>query len=129
MKKIVCIAALLTLTSCAGAKYAMDNYSGVEMVGWTSPTTKTSFLVYDKPAENRMMISLGVGESAMQGLGKGLTLGAADTRTPEGAFQAAALEWLALQGRTCTATKAFVIIEPQYEVQYTCQVVATPAPS
>jgi hypothetical protein len=121
ISQILALATLLpALAGCAGASYAMKNYSGIDPVSWTSPTTKTTFRVFDKPTENRMMITLGFGGAAAQGIGQGLTLGAADTRTPAIVYQDAAIEWLKSQGRSCTATSAFVVIEPQYEIRYTC---------
>ena len=123
MKLKVLIAAVslpLILIGCAGMDYAMKNYSGVKVESWVSPTTKKTFRIFDKPTENRMMITLGFGDASAQGIGQGLTLGVADTRTPGGVYQDAAIEWLALRGRACTATSTFLVIEPQYEVRYTC---------
>lgn len=108
------------LIGCAGMDYAMKNYSGVKVETWISPTTKKTFRIFDKPTENRMMITLGFGDASAQGIGQGLTLGIADTRTPEGVYQDAAIEWLALRGRACTATSTFLVVEPQYEVRYAC---------
>lgn len=120
MKIFVLAAAALALASCGGVNYAVNNYSGVKAEIWTSPSIGTGFRIYDKPSENRLMIALDLGGAALQGFGKGITLGAADTRTPEIIYQDAAIEWLAAKGRSCIATNTFLVLEPQYEVRYEC---------
>lgn len=122
----IAISVLLATAGCAGANYAMQNYSGIEPVTWRSTTVNSTFRIFDKPKENRLMITLGFGEATMQGVGSGLTLGAADTHTPSILYQDAAIEWLKTTGRTCTATNTFLVIEPQYEVRYSC---AAPTPA
>lgn len=121
--KIKAIAPLIAATflfGCAGADYALKNYSSVKPVSWKSPTSQKNYRFFDKPAENRLMVTLGFGDAAAQGFGQGITLGAADTRTPEIVYQDAAIEWLQSNGRTCVATNTFLVIEPQYEVRYSC---------
>lgn len=113
---LVCV----TLSGCAGASYAIDNYGKVKPELWTSPSTNKAYRVYDKPAENRMMITLSIGGAAAQGAGQGITFGLADTRTPQVVYQDAAIEWLYTKGRTCVATTTSLILEPQYEVRYNC---------
>ncbi|MDP9837617.1 hypothetical protein J2T09_002369 [Neorhizobium huautlense] len=122
MKKIAITASVvaLALSGCAGVNYAIQHYSGIKPVIWTSPTTGKSYRIYDKRAENRLMIALGLGESALQGIGAGATLGIADTRTPSVVYQDAALEWLATTGKKCEAKNISLVLEPQYEVRYVC---------
>lgn len=120
VKRGIVVSMLLATAGCAGANYAMQNYSGIDPITWRSATVGSTFRIFDKPKENRLMITLGIGEAAMQGVGSGLTLGAADTRTPSILYQDAALEWLKTTGRTCTATNTFLVLEPQYEVRYNC---------
>lgn len=114
------LSVLALLAGCAGMDYAMKNYASVKPVSWASPTTKNNYRIFDKPSEKRLMITLGYGGAMAQGFGSGLTLGAADTRTPEIVYQDAAIEWLKSTGRTCRATNTFLVIEPQYEVRYEC---------
>jgi hypothetical protein len=119
--KTIIFTAILALSSCAGMGYAIQHYASVKPEIWQSPTTGTSFRVYDKPQENRMMITLSIGAAAAQGAGRGITLGLADTRTPSIVYQDAAIEWLSTKGRVCSATATSLIVEPQYEVRYNCQ--------
>ncbi len=121
-------ALVLLLTGCAGAQYAMQNYSGIDPISWASPTTHKAYRIFDKPAESRLMITLSLGGAAVQGAGAGFTWGLADTRTPEVVYQDAAIEWLATTGRKCTATNASLILEPQYEIRYACEPASKAAP-
>ena len=121
-KKIGLVALLVAgPAGCAGMDYAMKNYSGVKVVTWVDPSTNAQWRIFDKPAENRMMITLGIGGAALQGAGQGITLGAADTRTPMILYQDGAIAWLASSGRHCSAAQTFLVIEPQYEVRYICR--------
>ncbi|MBZ9699533.1 MULTISPECIES: hypothetical protein [unclassified Mesorhizobium] len=101
----------------------MDNYTNVKVVSFTSPSQKTGYRIFDKPAENRLMITSSIGNAMGQGALKGLTL--MDTTPPEILFEQAAVEYLASTGRTCVSKKAFLIVQPQFEVQYDCS--AAPA--
>jgi hypothetical protein len=114
------VALALLLTGCAGAQYAMQNYSGIDPISWASPTTRKSYRIFDKPAEKRLMITLSIGGAAAQGAGSGFTWGLVDTRTPEAVYQDAAIEWLATTGRKCKAEHTSLVLEPQYEVRYVC---------
>ncbi|MFC3326177.1 hypothetical protein [Mesorhizobium cantuariense] len=112
------------LSGCAGMKYAMDNYTGIKPLSYTSPTQKTSYLVYDKPAESRLMITSSIANAMGQGALTGLTM--MNTTPPEILFEQAAVEYLASTGRTCVSKKAFLIVQPQFEVQYDCSPPAPP---
>lgn len=118
---LVTAGALSLLTGCAGASYAVQNYKGISPNSFQDPSTGRTFRVFDKPTENRMMITASFADAAKQGALKGITLGGADSRTPEIVYQNAAINYLKSVGRTCSATNTFVVMEPQYEVQYSCQ--------
>ncbi|TPL39245.1 hypothetical protein [Mesorhizobium sp. B2-4-8] len=128
--KLLLIFAAVGLSGCAGMQYAMDNYTNVKVVSFTSPSQKTGYRIFDKPAENRLMITSSIGNAMGQGALKGLTL--MDTTPPEILFEQAAVEYPASTGRTCVSKKAFLIVQPQFEVQYDCSVgapvAATSAP-
>lgn len=114
MKPILAIVALTALSGCSGVSYVMDNYGSIPRVEWRNSEGIT-FRVFDKPAENRLMITPSIGASAVQGL----TWGA--SREPGLVYEAAANEWLAAQGRSnCRAVRTVNILDPQHEVFYTC---------
>ena len=119
MRRVLLIAALL-LSGCAGAKYAMDNYSKVKPLAFTSQTGK-GFRVYDKPSESRMMITPTIGSAMGGGAVNGATFGAVNPAASEVIYRDAAEEYLASTGRTCRALDISLILDPQYEVRYQCQ--------
>lgn len=122
-KNAIALIALLALVGCAGAKYAMDNYAKVKPVPFTASTGK-GFRVYDKPAENRLMITPTIGASMGGGAVKGATFGAVNPSASEVVFRDASEEFLASTGRTCRALDIALVIDPQYEVRYECEATA-----
>lgn len=111
---LLALTAALTLTACQGMGYAIQNYGSTPRLVWKDSTGK-EFGIYDKPAENRMMVTASIGRAAADGA----TFGA--TRDPGQTYRDAAVEYLAQQDRRCTAISTTVIVEPQYEVTYSCQ--------
>lgn len=110
--KIIAIVSLLSLTACSGMSYALDNYSGVDV-------QKTSYMgqefrVFDKPEEQRLMITPSVGRAITQGA----TFGAA--ATAEMTYQMAAQSFLDLSGRDCTVGDMKLVVQPQFETFYSC---------
>lgn len=114
------------LFGCAGVTYAIDNYSGVKVISYTSPAQSTSYRIFDKPGENRLMITSSLANAMGQGALKGLTL--MNTTPPEILFEQAAIEFLASTGRTCIAKRTFLVVDPQFEVQYECVPALAEAP-
>lgn len=99
--------------------YILENYSGVapEPVVMNDDT----YRVFDKPGENRMMVTPSIGAAGAQGFGRGLALGLVDTTPPSVRFEAAADRFLEEKGRPeCKATRATLLVNPQYEVRYAC---------
>lgn len=119
MKIGFAVLASVCLSGCAGLSYVIENYSGITPEPVSMPDD--TYRVYDKPHENRMMITSSLGSSAAQGVGRGITFGLADTTPPEPRFEAAANQYLALKGRSeCKATSATLLVTPQFEVKYRC---------
>jgi hypothetical protein len=80
-----------------------------------------TYRVYDKPAQNKMMITPSIGASALQGAGSGLSFNAIDGTPPKPVFERAAIEYLRTTGRDkCRVIDAYLILKPQYEVKYEC---------
>ena len=125
MKKLAALAVALGLAGCAGLSYVVEHYSGISPEPVTMPDD--TYRVYDKPAENRMMVTSSIGSSAAQGVGRGLALGLADTTPPGPRFEAAANQYLAEKGRSeCKATSVVLLITPQFEVKYQCAAAIQP---
>lgn len=135
MRRRLSLIALLCLTGCGGGiSYAMQNYGGITPVrfeygeearattgGSAGITTGAPhFRIFDKPGENRLMITPSLGAAAGQGFVTGLTFGIARPRTAEVIFRDVAVAYLASTGRHCEALSTDLIIEPQYEVKYRC---------
>lgn len=102
------------LAGCSAANYAMSTYDGINPVDFRDPATGESWRVFDKPNENRMMITKGLGAATAS------ALFGAFGNSPAILYEQAAVNWLARYGRTCQVTRSFLVIEPQYEVQYDC---------
>jgi hypothetical protein len=79
MRWIVAIGAL-ALAGCAGIDAALQ-YNDVDV--HAIEVGGSTWRIFDKPAEGRMMITPTFGRSAANGLLSGLTLGAADTDIPK----------------------------------------------
>jgi hypothetical protein len=120
--------AALALAGCAaGAQHAMDHYGNIQPVDVQRPDDR--YMVFDKPAEGRMMVTSSLGSAAAQGFGSGLTLGIVDTTPPLPHFQAAAETHLANTGRGhCRVTQGYLLIKPQFEFRYTCDPATTGLP-
>lgn len=128
MKAAIVLGAVLTLTSCAGAKYAIDHYASVKPISFRSTEQAKVYRIYDKPHESRMMITPSIGASIGGGAVKGATFGALNTMNSEVGYRNAAEEFLLSTGRACRATDIALVIEPQYEIRYTCAPTAPQSP-
>lgn len=118
-KTLLAILLIPLLAGCAGIQYAASNYSDVNPVNWSYGGK--SWRIFDKPEENRMMITAGIGESVGMGLAEGLTLGLVDADFHRNKYRDAAVAWLENQGRDCEETDTVLIIKPQWEVKYECE--------
>jgi len=114
--------ALAMLAGCQGMKYAMDNYNGVKMQRFKMPVENpgddaAEFRIFDRPEDGR----LSMGSVAAMGTARGLTFGLAG---PHGGLAPSMREgaeaYLASTGRTCAVASVDLIVEPQYEVVYRC---------
>jgi hypothetical protein len=123
MKNVWVLGLALALGGCGGLSYAAQEYTGVEVLTVQMPDD--NYRVFDKPAENKMMVTSSVGSALAQGAGQGLLLNAIDNTPPKPLFEAAAIAFLAQSGRSsCRIIDAYLIVKPQYEIKYDC----TPPP-
>lgn len=120
MRGILAAVIAVALSGCAGANYAMQNYSKVDVKSFTSSSGST-FRIYDKPLENRMMITPSIAASFGGGAVKGATFGAYNPSNSEVVYRDAAEQYLKSTGRTCSARDVSLIFDPQYEIRYECK--------
>lgn len=114
VKFILGAMALSTMAGCSGVSYVMENYQGEMPVKFVDKAGQ-KFRIFDKPAQQRLMITPSLGASFAQGA----TLGS--TATPEVKYQAAAAAYVKSTGRNCKMGDMRLIIEPQWETFYTCK--------
>ena len=130
------IALALTTSACQSVSYVMKSYGGVEVKSFsylpegqeqftTGPDGQQidharTYRVFDKPDEDRLMITPSFSAAAAAGSVQGLTLGLTNPIGPEALFRNAALAYLKSTGRDCKAITTELVIKFQYEVKYDC---------
>jgi hypothetical protein len=115
MKLWVTVFALgIALSGCAASNYAHQNFDTVANQKFVDPNTKQEYYIRDKPAEGRMKMMLGAGSSV------GMLFGGQNSVPPTPLYEAAAVKFLASQGRTCTVSRSFEIVMSELEIQYSC---------
>jgi hypothetical protein len=118
LRAMVIVATMgLVLSGCAGLD-AAEEYSDVDHVSYA--VDGSTWWIWDKPRESRVMVSPNPGRSMGQGFWSGLTLGAADTEIPKPQYQRVVEAWLARTGRRCAILDGYKLIKPQWEFKYRC---------
>ncbi|ATU91408.1 hypothetical protein [Phyllobacterium zundukense] len=109
------------LSGCAGIDYAKSNYGGLPQQQFTTERGQ-SFEIIDNPARGRLMIGPGAAGKTTEGFVRGLGMGVANSlvATPPVVYRDAAEQFLRSTGRTCTAQDVTAIMDPRYEVRYSC---------
>lgn len=106
MKSLLALAAVLALSGCAGVSQSMQYAS-------TPKASFDGFDIFDKPAEQKMLVTA----SYAMGRAKGLDKANYD---PDN-FRVAAGSYLARSGRDCAVTSVAVVLAPtNYEAKYSC---------
>ena len=118
MKSLLVISLAFAMSGCANVSYIVDNYRGVEIQ--EIATQYDTFRVFDKPAENRLMITSSIGSALGQGLAGGAILNPTAFATPEPVFHEAVEKFLAQSGRQCTTQTGNLLATPQWEFRYSC---------
>jgi hypothetical protein len=113
--------------------YVIQNYNGVDLQHHTVlPADGKRFVdsgsgpvdmarhyrIFDKPDENRLMITASIGDAVAIGAVRGLIK--IDTNSPVAVYKEAALDWLRSRGRDCRAVESSELIRLQYEIRYAC---------
>ncbi len=108
----------LALAGCSGMNYAMENYTGVPIVPFKFGDD--TYRVFDKPRENRLMITPSLGAAANAGAVKGITLGLSGPMTIESDYRKVTQAYLDSTGRKCVTGKGKLVVQPQWEFEYRC---------
>ncbi|MBS0233463.1 MAG: hypothetical protein JSR99_08245 [Proteobacteria bacterium] len=108
------------VSGCASMNYIMQAYDGVPVQ--QVATQYDTFRVFDKPAEGRMMITSSLASAAAQGFAGGLLLNPTVTATPKPVFEEAAQAYLKQTGRNCKITDGYLLVNPQWEFKYSCEI-------
>lgn len=117
MKPLTILLFSLLIAGCAGMNYVLDNYSGVSPVEHVM--VEDTYRIFDKPSQNRLMITPSLGSSVASGAAIGL-FGASETVGPKPVFSKAVLSYLKSTGRECKIIDGYVVLSPQWEFKYQC---------
>ena len=119
MKRITLGLSVLALAGCAGMNYAIENYAKVDVQQFAYEGA--TYRIFDKPEENRLMITPSIGEAFGGGAVQGLTLGLSGPMGgPEGRYQAVTQAFLAQRDASCKVTNGALVVQPQWEFFYEC---------
>jgi hypothetical protein len=105
---------------CASVNYITQGYGDVPINEVT--TQYDTFRIFDKPSDNRMMVTSSLASAMGQGFAGGLLFNPTLTANPKPVFEEAAQAYLKKTGRTCQITDGYLLIQPQWEFKYNCGV-------
>lgn len=117
--KIAVLSAAVGLSGCANLNYAMDEYGQTPMVLYEH--RDKTYRLWDKPDQNKMMVSSNLGAAAGDGFMTGLTFGIVSAYPGEPTMRSVAEGYLAGKQRKCTVAIGTLIQQPQWEFRYQCQ--------
>ncbi len=116
----VVFAVLVAVAGCSGLNYAVSNYAQVKPVQFSYGGN--TFRVYDRPDENRLMITPLVGDTSGAAALKGAARGEPGALSgAEGTYRSASDAYFSGTGRQCEISRVERIVEAQWEVFYTCR--------
>lgn len=120
MKKIaIGLTVIVGLSGCAGMNYALKHYTGVEVQQFSYQ--EAAYRIFDKPEENRLMITPGYGEAVAAGAVQGATLGLSGPMGgPQGKYQIVTQAYLDQTRTGCKVTSGGLVVQPQWEFFYKC---------
>ena len=120
IKKLLLILPMLALIGCSGGlSYAVKNYRGVKPQRFLY--ADENWRIFDKPSENRLMITPSFGTAMKGGAKTGMALGLAGHQSdPENKFKTAAMMFVKEKSSTCKIIGGKLIVMPQYEYTYEC---------
>lgn len=111
----------LTLAGCASFSYLLENYQGIDVQHVAMPDDE--YKIFDNVRLSKMLVSSSNSHAAGQGLQQGLLLNLVDATPPKVLFRAAAEQYLIQAQRpNCHVTDGDLIISPEFEFRYVCEV-------
>jgi len=114
---LTCLAILAA--GCSGLSYARETYDDIPVTPFQHGDAR--WRIFDKPGDNRLMITPSLGRVAASGAVSGLTLGLAGGPTgPMAGYEAAAQAYLDGRDGGCTVVEGHLILTSQYEFTYIC---------
>lgn len=117
-KRVLILAAALTLSGCAGMNYIYENYQGTPLAEYQNEDD--TFRIFDKPQESRLMITPSIATAMATGAVKGVTFHAVPADVPKAVFEKAVIGYLQSTGRSCAVVDGALLVAPQWEFRYRC---------
>lgn len=117
--KSIILAAVLPLVfaSCGNLRYIVAEYDGIKTVVHQAP--QATIRIFDKPAQQKMMVTPTIGKALGMGAASGATLGMWTPGTDPFPLQEAAQNYLDVTGRrNYRITKGRLLVKPQWEFEY-----------
>jgi hypothetical protein len=119
MPKLTILAAALPLAfaSCGNLKYIVKEYHGVKVVTHAAP--QATVRIFDKPAQQKMMVTPTIGKAMGMGAASGATFGLWTLGSDPFPLQGAAQNYLDVTGRrNLRITQGRLLVKPQWEFEY-----------
>jgi len=103
------------LGGCSSFSYLGENYGAMQ--AQIVATKADSWRVFDRAAENKILVQRNPGVAAGQGAVGSLGLNAA---MPQPDYREAAEAFLAQSGRSCRIMDGYLVVAPSWEFTYVC---------
>jgi hypothetical protein len=100
--------------------YVVTEYGKVDKIEFVEPASQEVFWIFPSPSVDKLMVSVNPGRAAQRGALSGVTLGLAENAPLDQVYLVVTESYLKSIGRECKATSATVLLDPQYEVAFTC---------
>lgn len=106
------------LAGCANYEYLQDEYGQTPMQLFEF--RGTTYRLWDKAAQNKIMVGSNLGAAAGDGFIKGLTFGVVNPAPGEPTLHAVAEAYVTSTNRSCEVAPGSLVAEPQWEFRYKC---------
>lgn len=123
MRKCGVLVMATALGGCASFGYLGETYGAMQPQ--TITTKADTWRVFDRAAENKILVQRNPGNTSTPGVAAGLGFNATNAAAPQPAYQEAAEAFLAQSGRNCKIKDGYLVVAPSWEFTYECD----PAPT